>query len=66
VFCLNFFARERFKFEQIHYYENKTSAFYFGNPFFPGWLCTSGHAVPGRKRELSSLQASEIGHLSAK
>jgi hypothetical protein len=57
VFYLNFFAREIFKFEQIHYYENKTSALYFGDPFFPGWLRKSGYAIPGRKWKLSSLQA---------
>jgi hypothetical protein len=48
VFYLNLFARERFKFEQIHNYENKTSAFYSGNPFFLSWLRTRGNALPGR------------------
>jgi hypothetical protein len=48
VFYLNLFARERFKFEQIHNHENKTSAFYSGNPFFLSWLRTRGDALPGR------------------
>jgi len=47
VFYLNLFARERIKFEQIHDYENKTSAFYFGCSFFPGWLRTRRYALPG-------------------